>query len=188
MLPFTQKGLTLLELLVTIIVFSIVTSIAVSSFQWLSERNAASTTRSHIDRAFSVARFTAVTERTVVTICPLDAANKCTNDWSLPTAVFRDPSSDLRLTHTSQLVRFITLAPRGQLSPSNSFHGARKYFQYQADGGIRGTLGHFTWCPQSGNRTSAIHVRVNFGGRLVWSRDTNDNHIVEDASGVDIGC
>lgn len=188
MIPLSEKGLTLIELLITVVILAVVANTSVASFQWLSERTAASTTRNNIDRAFALARITAITEHTIVTICPLDSANKCTNDWSLPTAVFRDPSGSLTLSTERQLVKLLPLAASGKLTPSNSFHGPRRYFQYRKDGSIRGTLGNFTWCPRSGNRQSAIHVRVNFGGRLVWSRDSNGNQIVEDSGGSDISC
>lgn len=183
-----HKGLTLIELVITVAVISIIAMLSASSFSGVMERSAASATRTNIERTFALARYTAVTERTFVTVCPLNDSQNCTNDWSLPTAVFRDPTSALAITDNNQLVRFVTLSERGILTPSNSFNGPRTHFQYQADGSVRGTLGNFTWCPDSGNAQSAIHVRINFGGRLVWSRDTNGNHIVETASGTDVSC
>lgn len=183
-----HKGLTLIELVIAVAVISIIAMLSASSFSAIMERSAASATRSNIERTFALARYTAVTERTLVTICPLNHSRNCTNDWSLPTAVFRDPANALAVTDNSQLVRSIILPARGKLTPSNSFNGPRAHFQYQADGSVRGTLGNFTWCPASGNAQSAIHVRINFGGRLVWSRDKNGNHIVETASGTDVSC
>ncbi|HET8801863.1 MAG TPA: GspH/FimT family pseudopilin [Marinobacter sp.] len=185
---FSQQGLTLIELLITISIMSIIATLSIGSFHWIVERSSAASTRSNIERTFSLARFIAVTEQTIVTICPLDTSNKCVNDWSLPTAVFRDPGSALKLTDTSKLLRSIYLSPRGTLTPSNSFFGPRKYFQYQSDGSVRGTLGNFTWCPESGNRKAATHVRINFGGRLIWSRDYSGNQIVETSSGADVSC
>lgn len=183
-----EKGLTLLELLITIAIISIVVTVSTASFSWIVERSKATTTRSNIERAFALARYAAVTEHTVVTICPLNNFNKCTSNWALPTFVFRDPDSNLELADTSRLIKEFTLFPGGQLTPSNSFNGPRRYFQYRPDGSIRGTLGNLTWCPESGNEDTAIHVRVNFGGRLTWSRDSNGNGVVETASGIDINC
>lgn len=183
-----HKGLTLIELVITIVVISIIAVFSASSFSWILERNAASATRTNIERTFALARYTAVTERTLVTICPLNNSQSCTHDWSLPTAVFRDPTNALAITDNEQLVKSVALPARGKLTPSNSFNGPRTHFQYQADGTVRGTLGNFTWCPVSGNARSALHVRINFGGRLAWSRDSDGNHIVENTSGTDVTC
>lgn len=183
-----HKGLTLIELVITVAVISIIAMLSASSFSGVMERSAASATRTNIERTFALARYTAVTERTFVTVCPLNDSQNCTNDWSLPTAVFRDPTSALAITDNSQLVKFVTLPTRGKLTPSNSFNGPRAHFQYQADGSVRGTLGNLTWCPASGNEQSAIHVRINFGGRLLWSRDANGNQIVENTNGTDVSC
>jgi len=185
---YSHKGLTLIELLLTIAILSIITSLTIGSFNWLVERSSAAATKSNIERAFALARFTAVTEQTIITICPLDSSKKCTNDWSLPTTVFRDPSSSLEITDPNQPIKSLALPSGGYLTPSNSFNGPRKHFQYRSDGSVRGTLGNLTWCPQSRNPESAIHVRINFGGRLAWSRDSDGSGIVETASGTDISC
>jgi type IV fimbrial biogenesis protein FimT len=182
------KGFTLIELLITMSVIAIVASLSATSFIGLVEKMTASATRSNIERTFSLGRFTAVTEQTIVTICPLDNANRCSSDYSRPTAIFRDPANSLELSDTSQLVKSVTLAAGGTLIPSNTPHGPRTNFQYRPDGSIRGTLGNFTWCPASGDAKSALHVRINFGGRLIWSRDTNGNQVVETSQGEDVSC
>ena len=184
----SDKGLSLIELLATLAIISMVATISAGSFTWLIERSSASTTRSNIEQTFSLARYIAVTEQTIVTICPLDSAQKCTNNWSLPTAVFRDPTNTLELMNSELHVKSVTLPAGGSLTPSNSFNGPRKHFQYGPDGSVRGTIGNFTWCPKSGNAKSAIHVRINFGGRLTWSQDSDGNDIVETANRTDVSC
>lgn len=183
-----EQGLTLIELLITFAIITIAVTIGTSSFSWIMERSQAAATRNNIERAFSLARYTAVTEQTIVTICPLNSSNKCSSNWSLPTFVFRDPDSNLELDDTSKIIKEFKLASAGQLTPSNSFNGPRRYFQYRPDGSVRGTLGNLTWCSLSGNDETAVHVRVNLGGRLTWSRDSNGNGIVETASGNDVRC
>lgn len=183
-----QRGFTLLELLITITILATLINIGAQGMQWLSERTQASTTRSNIERAFAAARYTAVIENTIVTLCPLNQSQKCVNDWSLPASVFRDPGSSLELKSQAQLVRSLPLAPNGVLTPSNSFNGPRKYFQYRPDGAVRGTIGNLTWCPSSKSPELLIQARINFGGRLTWSRDTNNNGVAEDSRGRDISC
>ncbi|HTN32847.1 MAG TPA: GspH/FimT family pseudopilin [Marinobacter sp.] len=184
----TQRGFTLLELLIVIAILAIVTTMGTNGLQWLSERTQASATHSNIGHIFALARYTAVTKQSIVTICPLDKNNICVSDWALPTAVFLDPDSKLALTADNQLIRAMVLAKAGYITPSNTSSGPRRYFQYRPDGWVRGTIGNLTWCPQSRNPEMAIHVRVNFGGRLTWSKDNNHNNIVEGADGTDISC
>lgn len=183
-----QKGLTLLELLVTITILAILASAGSPGFQWLSERTQASATRANIERTFATARYIAVTDNTIVTICPINQSGKCVKDWSLPTAIFRDPDSSLKLKSKSHLIRSILLAQAGDTIPSKSFNGPRKYFQYRPDGTVRGTLGHLIWCPPSKKPELLIQARVNFGGRLIWARDTNNNGIAEGSNGHDLSC
>ena len=184
----SQAGFTLFELLITITILAILINTGTQGMRWLSERTQASTTRSNIDQAFAIARYTAVTEKTIVTICPLNQNQKCVNNWALPTAVFRDPDSSLELKSDAQLIRSLLLAPNGYLKPSHSFNGPRSYFQYRPDGWVRGTIGNLTWCPASKSPKLSIQARVNFGGRITWSRDTNNNGIPEDSGGQDITC
>ena len=135
-----QRGFTLLELLITITILAILINTGTQSMQWLSERTQASATRSNIERIFAIGRYTAVTENTIVTICPLNQSQKCVNDWSLPASIFRDPDNSLELKSQAQLIRSLALTSNGTLTPSNSFNGPRKHFQYRPDGAVRGLV------------------------------------------------
>lgn len=83
-----QRGLTLIELLVTIAVLAIMATIGVPSFQAFTARNEVAAEVLRITTALSLARNTAITRRTTITVCPSTDRATCNNsDWSLPLVI-----------------------------------------------------------------------------------------------------
>ena len=81
----SQKGFTLVELMVTLAVLAIVLSMAAPSFSSMLQENRASTLGSELQGALQFARSEAVKRRQSVVICRSNAAgSSCENgtDWS----------------------------------------------------------------------------------------------------------
>lgn len=185
---FGERGTTVLELMITLIIGATLFAMAVMLWTPVSERYQAAAVQSNLQRAFTLARATAIHRRSIVTLCPVQADGDCSSDWKNPVAIFLDPDSLKAVKNDFHVINRLAIHKSGQLIPSNSGAGPRRYFQFNPDGTSKGSIGNLTWCPQSGSAERASHVRINFGGRLVWSRDTNGDGIVEDAHGNDIRC
>lgn len=183
-----QHGMTLLELLVTVAISAILLTVVSVSWTPVAEAFHASAVQNNLQRMFTLARSTAVHENTVVTLCPVSTEGKCTSAWNNPVAIFADPKNLKEIVSEGLIIRQVNAIRTGELIPSNSGAGPRRYFQFNSDGASKGSIGHLTWCPPSREAKRANHVRINFGGRLIWSRDTNGDGIVEDAKGNNISC
>ncbi|MFL1404010.1 GspH/FimT family pseudopilin [Marinobacter sp. M1N3S26] len=185
---FKEEGATLLELIVTLMISAMLFTVTTILWTPVTERVQASSVQTNLQRAFTLARTTAVHRRTAVTLCPIQPDGACTNDWQQPVAIFLDPDNIRELQDELQIIKQLTLHDSGQIIPSNSGSGPRRYFQFNPDGSSKGSIGNLTWCPASRSAERANHVRINFGGRLIWSQDRNGDGIVENASGENIRC
>lgn len=187
--PFQQHGLTLLELMIALTITVIIVNSIVSSWAFMMETVTASQTKTGIRNAFGTARESAVYYNQVVTLCPLNAKNKCVSDWNKPVSIFLDPSSQKVLSDPGNLLKVVQIHDSGKLSSSSVGGGNyRRYFQYNPNGSMRGSIGHLVWCPTSGRPNGAIQVRLNFGGRILWAKDHDGDGIVEGSSGQPIEC
>ncbi|MEQ6886212.1 GspH/FimT family pseudopilin [Salicola sp. Rm-C-2C1-2] len=180
-----QCGVTLLELIIVIAVLAIATTTVVPGMQKLFENTARRSQMQSMVGLFHLARTEAVSQGTIVTICPLDASNQCTGDWQRPVHVFADPDNQRALT-SNQAVFRVKEPPE-----SGNWHvrvGNRGYFQYRPNGMARGTLGNLTWCPESGDETNAGQLIINMGGRLRYAQDQSGDGIVQGSSGQPVSC
>ncbi|MGP4843819.1 GspH/FimT family pseudopilin [Marinobacter sp. 1Y8] len=184
----THFGLTLIELVATIAVLTVLISIAMNAWRPFIETVEAATVQSSVARAFTEARLTAVQKRSLTTLCPLDEDDKCSNNWNHSVVIFTDPLNQKAVTSNDQIEYVYTLSGSGKLISSLSGLNHRRYFQYKPDGGVNGTIGNLTWCPDSGNETRASQVRINFGGRLLWAEDEDHDGIAEDSGGQPLNC
>jgi len=181
-------GFTLPELVITLVVLAILITIAYPGWSTTIERYRAQRLQSELRTLFNSARMTAVHESSLVTICPLNAANVCSNDWNARISVFLDPDKSRSLSSHNHLIRFSETVDGGNLQASSSGHGERRYFQYNSDGTVRGTIGHLRWCSHSATPETAFQLRLNFGGRIRWAQDTDDDGIAEMSDGSPLTC
>ncbi|MGO1773483.1 MULTISPECIES: GspH/FimT family pseudopilin [unclassified Halomonas] len=77
-----ESGFTLLELLVTLLLAGIVATIGLPSFQALGERTAQASEINRFQSALSLARNTAISQRSTITVCPATKQrDACHSDW-----------------------------------------------------------------------------------------------------------
>ncbi|TGN38599.1 GspH/FimT family pseudopilin [Marinobacter confluentis] len=183
-----QSGFTLLELMITITIAVIIASAATAGWQSLIESTSSQRVRSTLVNSFADARSHAVTQNQTTTLCPLDANQVCTANWNQPISVFLDPNNDRAITSDTEILSVHHPIPNGSLTASKSGPAERRYFQYNPDGTAKGTIGNIVWCPEDGNASLAIQLRMNFGGRITWALDQDNDGIREDAQGQALAC
>lgn len=183
-----HRGFTLVELMVTVLVAIIIASALTASWRVLTEKISAYRVQSDLTQTFSEARSHAITRARITTICPLDEALNCSSDWDGVISIFLDPANEQALTEKGELIANRKPAGTGTLRASNAGPAERRYFQYNPDGSARGTIGHIVWCPRSADPEQAMQVRLNFGGRITWARDRDQDGIADDANGAPLTC
>lgn len=182
-----SDGLTLVELLTCIAVLSVLLMLSIPSWQEAIEKYRAIAAQNQLRSLFHSARNSAVSYSSIVTLCPLDQLNVCSNNWDSTISVFFDPDNNRQLTSPDQLIQIHDIGRNGSLKASSAGNSERRFFQYNTDGTVRGSIGHLTWCPQSNNVKNAVHVIVNFGGRLRnATRNANDHPLM--ANGNPVKC
>ncbi|MGO3004720.1 MAG: pilus assembly FimT family protein, partial [Halomonas sp.] len=78
-----EGGFTLLELLVTLLLVGIISVWGVPRFQALGERSAQASEVNRLQSTFSLARNTAISQRSHITVCPTAGdRSACNNDWA----------------------------------------------------------------------------------------------------------
>lgn len=181
----TERGVTLLELIIVIAVLAIVATTMIPGLQKLFENTSRRTQMQSMVGLFHLARTQAVSQGTIVTICPLDDSNECTGDWQKPVHVFADPENQRALTAGRQSLRIKEPSESGSWTVRV---GNRGYFQYRPNGMVRGTLGNLTWCPESGDEKNAGQLIINMGGRLRYAQDHSGDGIVQGSDGKPVTC
>lgn len=184
----TQRGFTLLELVITIAVVAVITASVSGTWGTLVERYTRYAVQSTLSQTFASARSSAVRFAEITTICPLDGTMQCSRDWDRPLTVFLDPMNERGLTVDTEILQIFEIPDDGSIKASNSGPMERRYFQYNPNGTARGTLGNLVWCPNSHNSSSAIQLRMNLGGRITWARDSDLDGVKEDAQGQPLSC
>ncbi len=180
-----QRGLTLVELLLAITILSIALGIGAPSFGKLIELTERKTILNDLLTGISFARTQAITRSTNVTLCPLDATNRCSRDWNKPITIFADPDRKRALSDPSDILRVLEAPGQGLLYGRT---GIRNHFGFRPTGMARSSIGHLLWCPDDGNEGNAFQIRINMGGRPILAKDTDGSGVAEDAQGRDLVC
>ena len=100
----THTGFTLLELLVTLGLFTIIVSAVTPSIGNFYKRNKVAAIVNNHSAAFQLARHTAVNENVFVVICPTLDMQTCDSDWSKTKMVFVDEDGDGALDGNEEII------------------------------------------------------------------------------------
>lgn len=181
-----SKGFTLIELLVTISILSIVMAIALPNLgQFLAKMNVDNEI-SEMNRLLLIARNNAINSGRVTTVCPLNASNNCTNDWSLDISVFDDGDGDID-TYTAandQLIKVKT----ANSNASGTLTFGYDSVVYGPDGTLANTtnIGTMKYCPDGYNDEGRA-IFISISGRAYASQEAADGK-EKDRSGAAVTC
>ncbi|MCG6659690.1 prepilin-type N-terminal cleavage/methylation domain-containing protein [Halomonas campisalis] len=152
-----QRGLTLIELLITLALLVILFGWAVPSLQALNARQQVAAEVMRLKTALALARNTAITRRTPVVVCPAAGdSNQCNgdlSDWTAPLLVMLNPD-----TPEAQVLRRLPASPVLSLT-----YRQDRAVRYTALGRASGHNGTFRIC---GRHDTGSQVIVSNFGRV----------------------
>lgn len=129
---FKLKGFTLIEIMVTLVVFAIVTVLAVPNFRTFVQSNNITASANNLMGSLSLARSEAVKRNTTVSICASNSQVGCTGvDWDAGWIVFTDTPTDGMVDGDDELLSAVRGLPGGM-----ELLSSEPYIQFKPNGAL----------------------------------------------------
>lgn len=181
-----SAGFTLLELIITVSIIAIVSTLVAQSWAQLASRTKHQTLVNTYRSAFTFARSTAIQQHQRITLCPLSSAMTCMDSWNQPISVFPDNDNDKK---PDNQVVYRTIDATAPGSHVYSRTAGRGYFQFTPDGMARGSMGSLVACSNSTEqRRNMSYMSVNIGGRFRVAKDEDQDGFITLPWGAEVGC
>lgn len=187
------SGFTLVELLIALLLFSILVSIAVPSMQTFMRSNRLTSTTNDMVTALNVARSEAVRRSSTIKLCISNAAqDDCdsgTGNWENGWIMFIDDNGDDSVDSGEKVLR-VTGSTGGGTTIRTAQYG---YVIAFGGDGSASDVGSFRVCGNNANAGAARGINISLTGNVSAARDTNSDgtvNIYTDASGTwgEISC
>jgi type IV fimbrial biogenesis protein FimT len=157
------KGLTLIEVMISVAILCITLSTAVPSVGYLIERYEAYIAVSTLARTLKRSRALALRQHVDITVCPTKD-DQCSNEWSLPITIFADTNNN-QIIDVDENLYFHT-----EISASTGYWQKKRFnspfMKFSPEGHAFSTATTFLYCPYSAKNTLAKQVVINFQGRI----------------------
>ncbi len=172
MLSGRQSGVTLLELLITIVILAIIVSIGVPAYRDLVLNNRQTGAINELITALQLARSEAVkrnaTAPAAVSICSSTDGSACDGLWSDGWIVFTDADGDGELEDGDEILRFAEGPDGLDISAPDLAAG----LGYRRDGRVVAAA-DFVFCDDRGSSSSRV-VQVGLSGRPAVAKTESD--------------
>jgi len=182
-----MKGISLLELLITLGILSVLLVISMPDFKNLVESVSADTTLRKLATAIQLGKSSAITNRTTVTLCRSVDGVICGGRWEDGILVFTDRNRDRAINEDDRLIRYIVF-PDGKGHIRFRAFQNKQYLQLTSLGITHSQNGNFTYCPFSGDSKHARQLIINRTARLRFAQDSDGDGIREDSRGRPLSC
>lgn len=175
-----NKGFTLAELLVTLAIFSILTSMAGVSFGHILQNSRRVSLSNIMIGSIQLARSEAIAQNRRVTICASDDSQTCSNDWSNGWIIFVDTSRDNQVNGAEIIIRSFKNTARINIISTNITNN----FIYRPNGriminnNIRSLSGQFVVCDARGSNYARTIIIESSGRPRVSKYNFDRSNIV----------
>lgn len=188
------QGFTLIEIIVTLAVFSILVAVAAPSFNAFTDSSRRASEVNNISGALAYARSEAIKRNSNVSVCARTStvgAETCSavaNDWRFGWMIFDDTDADGILDAGETLLRLFGPISIGSVITETSGN-ATLAITFRGSGFITVANAEFQYCGPQNKVSNARAIIMSKTGRARLSIDTADaDHTHEDASGTNLTC
>lgn len=182
-----MRGMSLLELLITLGILSMLLGISIPDFNELVQSISGDVTLRKLATAVQLSKSTAITNETTVTLCRSADGFSCGGSWQDGVIVFTDHNRDRIINGDDKLVRYVTF-PNGDGHIRFRAFQNKQYLQITSLGVTHYQNGNFTYCPYSGDSKLARQLIVNRAARLRFAQDSDGDGIKEDSRKRPLNC
>lgn len=159
-----QQGFTLLELLYTLAIVFILTSIAIPNFTALIESSRSRHLYNNIFTLIQYMRSKSVFLHSDVIMCPSSDEVNCVNNWQLPLIIFIDINKNKIRDQNEPIDRKIDLLKNGETFIWKA-SGTSRYLRFHSNGLTSSQNGTFTICPKKENLNNVHKIILFYSGR-----------------------
>ncbi|MFW6092463.1 MAG: GspH/FimT family pseudopilin [Pseudomonadota bacterium] len=183
-----QRGVTLVELMVTLAVAAVLMALALPAFDALLDRERGTAALNQIIGAVRLGRTEAIIRGRPVTLCPAaDGACLGRDQWHRGALVFTDDAADGEVGPEDTVLTALPPLRQGERVYWRSFRN-RTYLRFQPRGYTAWQNGSFLYCPPDADVRRARMVIVNAQGRVRVAADADGDGVAEDAAGRALVC
>ena len=180
-----SKGMTLIELLCTLSIVAILSTIAAPSLTHLFLQSEAVTSMNQLTSFIRLTKNTALNQSTIMTLCPSLNGQSCATEWGKGIMLFSDINGNAQLDDEDKLIQFKSpFLNNGTLK----WLSLRNRVQFSSRGLPHGTIGSFIYCPESADEHYGKSAIISFQGKVRLGKDTNQDGIVESGNKQNISC
>jgi type IV fimbrial biogenesis protein FimT len=169
-----ERGLTLVELIISIVMLAVLLVIALPAYASLLGRTHERDAQAALQTALHQARLAAVARGMRVTVCPSDDGENClrTTQWQGGWLVFVDLDRDGKHSVDEPILQVGAAQAPGVAILSTT---GRMAVNYQADGSAGGSNVTFTLCDRDAGVEQARSLVVNQAGRIRGGKPSADS-------------
>jgi len=171
-----NRGFTLIELMVVIIIAAILLTIAVPSFSSLIKRNNVDSLQSKLSSALATARTEAASRNKTITICGSANETDCeSGDWNKGWVIFEDQNGDGTVDAGDVLIDVYRNSTKYTISKKNAADA--NHVSFNSQGFMTGSAENrlFIICDPDKEAEYARGLFVNKSGLVMKTRDTNND-------------
>ena len=178
-----QKGLTLIELMITLAIAGILIATAAPSMGEFVQNNRAITQVNELQTSLSTARSEAITRNNNVTVCRSSNGSSCTGTWQDGWIVFVDNDFDGTVDEVDEVLRV-----NDAITGGNTLSFTQTRIIYASSGIARaGSSGVFMLCDARGT-DEALGVVVGLSGRPRIADSDDFEGLVIDGEEANLEC
>lgn len=179
---YSQQGLTLLELMITLSIVGILLTLVAPNVRDILIRNNVTSQVNEISGIVQFARSNAIDEQNTAIICPTPDFSNCSTNWDQAKMVFNDLDGNGNRSEDEELLAATSLPPK-----SMTVTGPGITVRFNGNGTVS-TPATIKICHQDGEAKFARALFISLQGRVRLSEDTDNNGIHEDSAGNSLSC